>query len=336
MSILLQVAAVFSMYAVFPVLLGLLWNRILKIENETCVEIYSDGYFLMFAMFFALAFPAIKVGTSLTGIAKVWLALMVVISLAAVLLCGRKGMVWLKKMVCFWKNSDATVKMVAGCFVALVVVSILFVQPHVGDYTVSIVDMAVATDTMYGYHPYTGFAYPVIPTANVVSPIEMLYAVTANLTGMQPALLIQFVLPVFLQIWFLTVYCRIGNLLFEDEKKISIFIVLALVLHTVPLYIQNQALAAGIFQNPWNGQTLLGCCVLPMIFGTCYAIAQKAECDWKPKFAEILREMIIIAVLIFSAQLVYVKGIYYSVIQLVIMIAVILLRKGYRRYGTSS
>lgn len=337
MNILIQVAVIIYMFLVFPVLLGLLWNKISKKEKVSCTEIFVNGYFLMLAFFMIIALPAVKVSMGVGELAKLWMIVAIVLSVVATILCWRDALEGIKSLKGFWKNSRAVTKIVAGVFVLLVLISIFFVKPHYEDYTISMADTALATNSMYGYHPYTGEAYAVIPTENAFSPIEMLYTVAAEITGLSPVFVIQFLLPCFLQMWFVSIYWRIGKLLFEtDEQKNAVFIMFILILHSVPLYVQNQALAAGIFRNAWNGQTLLGCCILPGLFSCCLALEKKIWNDWTWQISEIIRWVVGFGVLFLSAQLVYVRGIYYSFIMTVLWGVVIIARKGYRRYGITS
>ena len=209
-------------------------------------------------------------------------------------------------------------------------------KPHTEDDTIAIVETAIVRDSMYGYHPYTGVAYEVLPTENIYAPIEMLYVVISNITGIAPAFLIQFLMPIFLQTWFCTVYWHVGSKLLEDEQKNAIFMALILILHLSPLYMQGQSLAAGVFQNVWNGQTLLCCCVLPEMFLWGFMLKKRVwnDCGWK--ISEILKEISALIAIMLSAQLLYIRGIYYISIMLVLWIVVILIQKGCQRYGTAS
>ena len=182
----------------FPIFLGLLWNKITKKEKTSTSDIFVNGYFFMMAVFIVVAVPAIRQGLDLSQLARIWLIISGIISGVSLLLCWREGIIWLKQIGIFIRKSRKMTKVVAGCFVAATLMTVFFVKPHVDDYTVSIVDTAVDTDRMYGYHPYTGDVYAVPPVMNVNAPIEMLYAVVVCLSGVSTSILIQFLLPVIL------------------------------------------------------------------------------------------------------------------------------------------
>ncbi len=318
----------------FPIFLGLLWNKITKKEKTSTSDIFVNGYFFMMAVFMVVAVPAIRQGLDLSQLARIWLIISGIISGVSLLLCWREGIIWLKQIGIFIRKSRKMTKVVAGCFVAATLMTVFFVKPHVDDYTVSIVDTAVDTDRMYGYHPYTGDAYAVPPVMNVNAPIEMLYAVVVCLSGVSASILIQFLLPVILQAWFFLIYWRIGSLLFEEEEeRVGVFLLVSGILHWLPVCTEKIGLAVGIFQNPWNGQTLLGCCVLPGIFYQCLFILKKCKSGMAGKGLELVKQSCLLVVMCLSAQLAYIRGAYYAGIMLGLFVVIAVVGKGILGYG---
>lgn len=323
------------LFVVVPIMFGLLWNKIENGKKPVTEDIFTNGYFLMLAVFMLMAFPAVNKGMALRYLAKLWLIIAIVISIMACALCWRDGVAYLKQVKGFLQNSTKMTKMVLIFFLILSVISVLFIKPHVKDDTIPVVNSAIATDVMYGFHPYTGEAYKELPVINASAPIEMLYGVAGSMTGVPVVMYVQFLLPIIFQIWFFLNYWRIGRLLFgEKEEHIAVFSGIVLLLHLTPLYVQGQGMAAGIFRNAWNGQTLLACCVLPGVFYQGIRLIKRCNNCLKWTCKEILGWIGVFCIMFLAAQLVYVNGIYYASVMSVFFATIVLVRKGIGLYGT--
>lgn len=75
--------------------------------------------------------------------------------------------------------------------------SVVCVKPQM-EQTVQTVMTSIDTNSAYIYQPYTGEQYPATQMEKIFSPYEMLYAVTAWVSGLHPALLIKVILPLFI------------------------------------------------------------------------------------------------------------------------------------------
>jgi len=84
----MQIAAIVYMFAVYPILLGLLWSKVTK-KEFTCAEVFSKGYLTLTALFMLVAFPAIKVQMNLETISAVWLVIVAVTSCVALFYAGK-------------------------------------------------------------------------------------------------------------------------------------------------------------------------------------------------------------------------------------------------------
>ena len=337
MNILMQVGVILYLFAIVPGIFGLAWNCTIKKENE---YFWADGMFAMMALFALIAIPMVNRKSTPEELAKIWLVAVSVIVGIVLLLCNKRLWEQVKKEFGKVKQLTKTEKLLCGVMMLLVLGSILWVKPMAADETVSVVQTALDTNTMYEYHPYSGEVYAQGSENGKESPIEMLYAVVCSITGMNPAILIQFVVPFSLQICFFSVYREIGELLFgEERRKRNYFLFFVILLHLTPLYIDGQSLLGGVFRNAWNGETLLGCMVLPGVFRILLRLMKESKADVadkSEKVSSILKEICHIIVMLLVARLVYPRGGYYVILMLLLCGATIIVREGYRRYGITT
>ncbi len=317
---------VFYEFGVLPFLLGLLWRR--KKHAMGFCSIYVHGYMTMFTLFFMLAVPMILLERSLTELAAVWAAVSAAapVLLLALVLAQRGS--YAQELRFLTGNFKMAVGRLRGmiCLVALLVAfSVVWVVPSVEDDVPEIVGISVSTDTMYVYQPYTQIPYA-DNSEKVFSPIEMLYAAVAKLSGMNATVMIHMFVPSFLILLYVSVGWMASGYFFHSKlKERSLFAMLWMLTGTAAVC-SVRALSIGILQNSWNGLTLLAECILPAAIIEGFAFHDKIMEQEKPKLPEIL----FLLVTLISAQLAAGKGAFLAAVVIVVCVGTAWIRKGYK------
>lgn len=320
-----QIVIIAYLFFAVPVLLGVFEAAVFRKEKKCVSEIISNGYLIMFAMFWAAATLCVRQGQELSVLARVWCIIAVVSSLAGLIL-GRKILEnMLAECRMFWQSKKYLL-----LFMALisVVVSIGFTKPSVGDITVLLVDTSVKTNSIYGANPYSGDVTGMIESTHAASPIEMLYAVGIQLTGADTQIVIYDILPVILLIVFFLTVWRVSASFFEQKEQRVWFEMITIIIYWMTTYMEGRRLVTGIFLNSWNGLTLLSCIIMPLAFSMLIQWMKQAEAGVKNIPAK-LEKGVWMVVLILAAQLTNNKGGFYILLMLFLSAAVIVVKGGY-------
>lgn len=253
-------------FLLLPVWLGTLWHR--KKEKAGFCRIYTEGMVTLFSIFYVMAAFA-GIHEMKLSVLTMWWQITLVISVAAMIffcIIQRKKI----KTQCFElkKHCLYMAGKMRGFITFLIVIllfSVTFTMPSGKDDTPEIVNIAVSTDTIYQYQPYTQIAYGGVNMDKAASPVEMLYAVNANITGIEPVVLVHTILPAFLLIYFFGVCWQVGSYFFPGSlEKRELFVIFVTIFYTTA-WSTDTALVLGILQNPWNGVSLAIGCGLPMV-----------------------------------------------------------------------
>ena len=179
---------------------------------------------------------------------------------------------------------------------------------------------------MYEYNEYTGYLDEYAIEGHAFSPIEMLYASFIKLTGVESALFLYYIVPVFLIGIFFAGIWRLGSVLLKQNDQISWFMFVVTVIFWMTTYLEGQSVVTGIFLNSWNGLTWLSCFIMPMAFSSSIEVMNQAV---QGKIENKWYRIIMAVVLILAAQLTNSKGGFYVLLMWCLTVIVVLVRKGY-------
>jgi hypothetical protein len=200
---------------------------------------------------------------------------------------------------------------------AMILAAAVLVVPSPEDDVPETVGTAIVTDSMYVYDPYTQ-----LPGENqaekVFSPIEMLYAVTARISGMDSTVMIHLLLPFPLILLYYAIGWELAGFFWERREQRLLFLAFWIINGTIS-FGGSRYLSVGIYQNPWNGSTLMTGCILPLVMLQCFSLNRRILERKKVGMADIAIRLLTVA----AAQLVLPKGALLAVL-LIIACTVIL------------
>ena len=320
MNLIFQTIIIAYLFLVVPFLFGVLETICFRKRQSTLSELLVNGYLLMMAVFCIISVVAVKIQCTLTQLAWIWLVLTAVVSVVTCIFGFRQ----IKKCAADWqefwgigtKEKHAATKkryQMLGILVSMLVVSVLFTRPSYEDATLEIVTTSVTTNAMYLHNPYDGLLSGTAMEGHAYSPIEMLYATGAALTGIEISYMLYYLLPICILAYFYMGIWSLGKRLFNDEEKVMQFIFIVTGIYWMTTYLEGQSLVTGIFLNSWNGLTLLSCFVMPVVFGSCVEWMKSTEiCKWG--WIEIAYKA---AVFVLAGQLMNAKGGFYIGLMLI-------------------
>lgn len=330
MNLFFQIVITAYLFFLVPVFMGAFEAAVFR-KKKRVSEIVTNGYVIMFALFCILAVVFVRQEYALSMLARVWIIVTAISSLLA-LLAGRKV---LKEML-----TECKIFLQSGkkCILLVAMVSIFasigFTKPSTDDITALIVASSVQTDGMYLVNPYSGEMSGILDASKASSPIEMLYAVGTMLAGADSQMFIYYMLPVALLSLFFFAMWRVASTFFEKEEQRLRFVGVITVIYWMTTYMNGRTLMTGIFLNSWNGVTLLGCIILPLVFSWVLELMHQAENGIKNIPAK-LEKCVLAAVWILAAQLTNSKGGFYVMLMLFLCVAVIIVKGGYT-YGVKT
>ena len=320
------------LFLAVPFLFGILEAGIFRKEKKSATTVFANGYLSMMALFCVVAIGMIRMKLALSMLAKIWLVVTLVISIFAILIGRQPLRAWLQGVRTFWTHRSKVILLMV--LILSLVLSIGFTKPDNADATVEIVATSLTTDSMYRHDAYTGYLSEYADAGHVLSPIEMLYAVGASITGMQADVMVYYVLPISLLLFFFTGMWRLGSVLFEKEEQRILFELLAVIIYWMTTYLSKSSLVTGIFLNSWHGLTLLSCVVLPFTWACILDWMKQAQAGLRKVEAK-LEKLYMTVVLLLAGQLTYDRGGFYVACMLALGVAVVLVKGGYD-YGVAS
>lgn len=341
MDLIFQILIIIYLFFGVPFHLGIIGARIFHKSHKSMSELMTNGYLIMLAAFCVVAVSGIHLEWSLTRLTEVWVTLLLAGSVVANILCLKQTQAFIMDMLEFWeckrkkKNDRTKVRYRFMALLAVVtLIAITFTRPSVEDATLEIVNTSIATDSMYVYDEYTGYISEYAGEGHVFSPIEMLYASAACLTGIPSAFMLYYLIPICFLFFFYMVLWRVGMQLFKTDKQIMGFEIIAIIIYWMTTYLEGQSVVTGIFLNSWNGLTLLSCCIMPVTFSVCMAWIREAT-EGTGKLEHKVQKICMAVTLLLAGQVTNDKGGFYIALMLFLMAAVIIARKGYDYVITS-
>lgn len=135
-------------------------------------------------------------GCTLEKLSMVWMLATITICVVSIL-ANKKAILGCFKHKRKSGSGHKAVKIAMAVTAIAILFSVVCVKPQM-EQTVQTVMTSIDTNSAYIYQPYTGEQYPATQMEKIFSPYEMLYAVTAWVSGLHPALLIKVILPLFI------------------------------------------------------------------------------------------------------------------------------------------
>lgn len=327
MNIWLQVVLAIYSLGILPFLAGMMWTRKEKLLGFA--RTYVTGYVSIWTIFYIIAVPRIVKGEFLSDLTQVWNVVLAAIPVLWLVQFVFRRKTYVNQLKQYWKNVDCIkryLRFVVVSAVIFMVVSIGFIMPSAEDDVPETVAITLWTDTMYEQQPYTKLSYAE-PELKIYAPIDMFYAVNADITEIEVPIFVHIVLPVFLLGFFFASAWEVGGYFFREKlEERGQFTVFTMILYTVCMC-SNRTVSFAVFQNIWNGATMLCCCMLPLV-----AIFGLHLLDVAERKEKLDLQMIIVGILtIVSAQLMLTKGALLSVLSLMCCVGIYIIRKGWER-----
>ena len=270
-----------------------------------------NAYLVVLSIFYLISFIGNRRYLSREKMAVIVAVTLCILVIVAIIVGRKKAKVLLMSVKDFIQERDAfTTGMLLVLFVSMIV-SILCVAPNDADTTLNNV-------------------------IRNVTQMESFYAVLATLLHIDAGVFAYYVAPVFLLPFYFFSYWEIGKVFAGTEKeKLTWFELVVCFIYWMSVITENQAVFMGVFQNCWNGYTLLMSNLLPLLVAACIQLlketdstSEEKEGKWKVSIWNLIRIVAIVIV----AGFMHVRGSFYSVLVIALTIFIFLMRKGYR-YG---
>lgn len=330
MNIWLQILITIYSLGIMPFLVGMMWTR--REALLGLAKTYVMGYISIWALFYLFAVPMIVMELPLSALTGCWRGIMVAVPVLWLLQFLIRRNTFLRQLQHYRSNMERIRQLFSYVIILaalFTLISIGFIMPSPEDDVPETVAITIDTNRMYRQQPYTKLAYSE-PELKQYSPIEMFYAVNVDVSGMEVPIFVHSFLPIFLLAFFYASTWEIGGVVFRGKpEERGLFVVFAMILYTVSIG-ADRAVSFSVFQNIWNGATMLCCCILPLVVASGFeiidSIQQKKRLDY---------EMIVMVILtIVAAQLMLARGAVLSVLSLICCVGIYVIRKGWERFGS--
>ena len=134
------------------------------------------------------------------------------------------------------------------------------------------------------------------------------------------------VLLILLAMW------NLGMVLYEDKKKIAVFVAFAATIYLMNAFLGGRSEVNGFWADEIDGLTWLSHVVMPMVLSQCLSLMKGVSAG---KVTHKVRRIVEAAVLLVAGQFLNEKGGFYIALMWLLTVAVILVRKGYDYVITS-
>ena len=267
MLIVVKILIAVCIWLVIPVLLGSLWLRSGEKLNERFLYAYLIGLMSEWAVFFVLAKWAIARQILLHELCRLWVVMLILLTLFA-LAWGIKAQRFSVRLGKRW-GAESLFGIVG--LVILIGAGIVCGGNSQKEYTVESVLTMYATDSLYQYDVTTGQSLDEMTSFQeeelenaAKAPIDAYYAANSFLCRLNPAKYVRILLPLFLMIFYFSVYLVWAYTLFgENRIKRVVFQVVVWLLYAGAL-VSERAVLFQVFQNCWNGETLFFAGLVPL------------------------------------------------------------------------
>lgn len=317
MNLILQAVIVIWLLCVVPFAMGLLLENISDKKSISVPQTFTFGYIGMFALFFIECVSAIYMNRELHILMQWWEISTIVICILSIpffYLWIRNG-----KRITDSQNIEKTGCIMCMIVLTVMIISVFFAFPDTTGDIVEHVMRAVSTDTLYQYDPYSGEIMSDIPLQLKYAPWDMFFAVICKMTGIQSAILIKTIIPIFYIPVIYMGYMLWTQYLFPKRKKMQLYFFIAMsLINGMPL-LMDRGYGIRVISGAFQRDTMLYSFVLPMTIWLAILYL-----DEKKKLNQIFFVWIGCAL---AAELVYYKGIYFIVLIVGITLCISLIRR---------
>ena len=279
------------LFLLLIVFLPLLYGSALRIREEGLLMCWAKGYLVAVASAYFPGVACAAFQQSLTLFLLIWggvLFALAAVSAAMIILRLQKGTYPRRA-----KRAKGKIRHFRVLFAEWVMAALILVQSlipvffmHIDDDDATYVGMAtvaVDTDTVYSYNPYTGREIRDLTDKRdtdvrryVISPLYTFYAGVSYLTGIRPAVLCHTSLPGLLIFMSCIIYYMIGRRLFpEDREKTAVFSVFVSTLN-ICSYISVYLSGTFLLIRVWQGKGQFAGIVMPMLLYLFLSLGEKS------------------------------------------------------------
>ncbi len=250
-----------------PFMIGMLYNKIVKQEITGILSNWVSGFVLCMGMFQILVLPGIILKGSLTIL--VW-----IYAIACIAACVFAIVLTKKELLLIPETIKAWIKQTPwqAIFVLLIVgfqmymyVAYMHVDQDDAFYVATSV-IAVDTDTVFQFNPYSGDLYEALPKRYVLSPFPIWTAMLSKISGIHAAMLAHTFLPPLYLLLSYGVYALIGGELFRGKRKSNALFLVYIGLLSIYMYTTDNTQAAFMLMRIWQGKAFLAAMLLPFVF----------------------------------------------------------------------
>lgn len=265
-----------------PMLVGTLYNTIIK-KNEIClVSNWCNGFIIILGLFELFVLPCIFLKVSLNTLTFLFVILLMGLCIISVWLNRDNFKTMIQNGICFPKKIPwcVIVALTIIGYQGYMYVTCMHLDADDAFYVATSV-VAVDTNSVFAYNPYTGDLYETLPSRYVLSPFPIFTAFLSNLFGIHATILAHTVLPVVYLLLAYAVVYLIGRKLFKDSEKATLMTAVAAIIamyFSTSIYTQSSFMLYRI----WQGKAVLAAVLLPYIFYLGYRIASErwSSKDW--------------------------------------------------------
>lgn len=212
---------VIYLFFLVPLLAGALIDAAAGVKKRNISSTYANGFVTMLGIFWGVAVLFLYRGCTLEKLSMVWLLATITICVVSIL-ANKKAILGCFKHKRKSGSGHKAVKIAMAVTAIAILFSVVCVKPQM-EQTVQTVMTSIDTNSAYIYQPYTGEQYPATQMEKIFSPYEMLYAVTAWVSGLHPALLIKVILPLFILPFLCAVIGKLESSFLSRKNAGSIF-----------------------------------------------------------------------------------------------------------------
>lgn len=319
-----------ALYAILlvPYMCGTIWKEyVMNIRQG--IHVYLHGWIIMMAAFWIEAVPMILLKRPLANLTYAWFITALIVTVIFLINLFRKR-AWTKF------DRDSVVTSLRNFVIPVIVIcyAIFFVNPSIQDDTVETVMTAYTTNSMYRYEPYSESKYQELPSEKAWSPIEIFYAVVADIADAHPSTVVKLIVPIGFLLVAICVYLSWSKLLFgENKKQQKSFLVFIGCIYFLPTILSNMALLS-VWRNCWQGETIMATIVLPMVCYYVYDIMIQFQKEWNREQGIFYGVNLLFVAIV--AQLTMSKGMIFSGIIVFAGILVIVIRRCWEKYAAGN
>ena len=246
---------------------------------------YIVGMLALFSLFHFVAIIFTYLNLSLSMLILVYMVLLSGLLLYLYYSNLSKIKLLLVKRINFWH--DSLFWPVLGLVVFQVAQVCLLSHTDADDATyVGIATTAVATDSLNQFNPLTGMPMKMIELTDYkLAPFSLFWAMWAKIFMLHPAVLMHTLCPILLISMSYAVYYLVGQIFFQEKKKIYVFLIFVCLLNIWGNWAIRSTSSFLLFRI-WQGKAMLASVLIPF---TIYVMAQVWKEDAK------LRDWILLA-----------------------------------------